>query len=312
MVFLVLLLCCALGLYFLWVHYHSIEFDHEGVNGHDPETEWAWFRYFLSQHGLALYDTPEFSKAPTAPDRCAMEPFHPQEDENFVFRVVPCIRRTAPDIWTHLAVDSMGREVMIKAVSVILHHQTAFIVQARWGNWSFFPDVPTVAFWAGIEMYQLLEGLSFMHEHGIAHGDIHPGNILCNSHDFRSSSTSCPVFENFKLSPMFRLAFIDFGASSHFIRPSESCHVPCLRNTGPPPEFRAPELDHGSSFNPFLADVFSLGCVFSRFNLPKVVPVGYQHLIDDMTNPDPDARPNAHTAFECLRALNDEQKCFWG
>ncbi|KAJ7084939.1 hypothetical protein C8R44DRAFT_821752 [Mycena epipterygia] len=33
-------------------------------------------------------------------------------------------------------------------------------------------NVPTVAFWAGTGLYQLLDDLTFMHDHGIAHGDI--------------------------------------------------------------------------------------------------------------------------------------------
>ncbi|KAJ7760288.1 hypothetical protein DFH07DRAFT_740825 [Mycena maculata] len=99
-----------------------------------------------------------------------------------------------------LTIDSRGREVIIKAVpslsieanvcqhlsssslhhlhdnhtipipSIIHYQDVTCIIQARWGDWSSFPETPSIEFWAGQYMYQLLEGLSFMHENGIAHG----------------------------------------------------------------------------------------------------------------------------------------------
>ena len=97
--------------------------------------------------------------------------------------------------------DSLGREVCVKAVekkshewqileflgsptlrpdrtnhtipivSILHHHdrETVFIVQAKWGTEWLIPDLETVK-----DLYvvtrQLLEGLAFMHRHGVGHG----------------------------------------------------------------------------------------------------------------------------------------------
>ncbi|KAJ7479073.1 kinase-like domain-containing protein [Mycena latifolia] len=317
-------------------------FDWGGDVGRDPEPEWTQAGRFLSRYGLLLYGTPEFDQAPPAPDSSAVAPFSPQDNEDFVFRLAPQLRRTGRDIWDYptpfvqLAVDSRGREVIIKAVpplspearitqyltspsrrvspgnhtipvvSILRHPCVTFLVQARWGN-LYYPDVPTVAHWATVVLYQLLEGLTFMHDLCIAHMDIHPGNILCNFHDFRSLSTPCPVFEDFKRHPSFRLAFIDFGASIPSSEALTFRSVRLMQNAGPPPEFRAPELDQGNPFDPFPVDVFSLGRVFSHLNPPARIPIRYQNLIDDMTNPAPMERPTAHLAFERLKTLNGSE-----
>lgn len=75
--------------------------------------------------------------------------------------------------------DSPGNHT-IPVVSIQDCNGTTFLVQARWGCCDYHYDVPTVAFWAGTQLYQLLEGLTFMHEHGVAHGVGQPTtSILC-------------------------------------------------------------------------------------------------------------------------------------
>jgi len=102
-----------------------------------------------------------------------------------------------------MGVDSLGREVYIKVVqrkshewqimeflgspmmrpdctnhtipivSILCHHdgETVFIVQAKWGTDWYSSSIETMK-----ELYavthQLLEGLAFMHRHGVGHGVI--------------------------------------------------------------------------------------------------------------------------------------------
>ena len=119
-----------------------------------------------------------------------------------------CFLRSQPKFLTHyqhplcrMGFDSLGREVCVKAVekkshewqileflgspalrpdranhtipivSILHHHdeETVFIVQAKWGTEWLIPNLETMK-----ELYvvtrQLLEGLAFMHRHGVGHG----------------------------------------------------------------------------------------------------------------------------------------------
>ncbi|KAF8172152.1 kinase-like domain-containing protein [Mycena galopus ATCC 62051] len=310
-----------------------------------PE-EWVDFQDFLSQSGLALHSSDEFHNAPRPLMPPAPSPFHPQHDEDFVFRIVPRPVRTPHKMWRQpapaiqLALDSCSREVIIKAVppgslearilkrlvspplrhlpenqtipvmSILHCHRATFLVHARWGSWWFSPSPCTLSFWAGVQAYQLLRGLAFMHDHGITHGDIYRGNIVCNFNELRTG-TPCPVFDKFKNSASYRVAFIDFGQSLQFdeIGPHQ---IPCPRPIrGPPPEFRAPELDQCTTFDPFSADIFSLARLLLDLDPPVTIPAVYRTLLDDMTDMNPSCRPSARVAFQRLQALNEKHRAHW-
>ncbi|KAJ7234877.1 hypothetical protein B0H12DRAFT_1238929 [Mycena haematopus] len=152
-----------------------------------------------------------------------------------------------------------------------------------------------------------------MHEHGVIHGDIYVGNIVCNFGNARTRPTPmpCPVFEAFKQSPNYRVAFIDFGQSLQFnsIGPRQ---IPCPRPLrGPPPECRAPELEQCATFDPFSADVFSLAHLLLDLNPPVPIPLDYQTLLDDMTDVNPSARLSARVALQRLQALNEYHSAHW-
>ncbi|KAJ7669385.1 kinase-like domain-containing protein [Mycena polygramma] len=309
--------------------------------------DWAHCQDFLSQRGLLLYGSEEFHEAPRPCVGPAPSPFHPQDDEDFVFRLRSKLIRTPRNMWCpprpaiQLALETHKREVMIKAVAPrspeaqilkrlassplrndpqnhtipvmdILHCDRAtFLVHARWGSWWSKSPPCTLAFWAGVQAYQLLGGLAFMRSNGIIHGDIYTRNILCNFSDSRSRtadhSIPCPIFENFKNGPNYRVAFIDFGQSLQFssIGPH---YIPSPRTIcGPPPGFRAPEIDQCTTFEPFSADVFSLGRLLMDLDPPVMIPAAYQTLLDDMTNENPSARPSAHTVYQRLQALNEKE-----
>ncbi|KAI9444358.1 kinase-like domain-containing protein [Lactarius psammicola] len=93
---------------------------------------------------------------------------------------------------------------------------------------------------------QFLEGVAFLHEHGIAHLDLKPGNVLVHG---KSGS----------LSP--RLSIIDFGLS--VFAESEETLVEGYRGT---PSWAAPEVEENArKYSAILADRFSCGKVLKYF-----------------------------------------------
>ncbi|KAJ7183551.1 hypothetical protein C8R46DRAFT_1308350, partial [Mycena filopes] len=238
---------------------------------------------------------PGYRHAPRPPGQTASDPFHPKDTENFIALAAPTYYRrrwwNPPDPFVRLAVDHLGREVMIKVVPTssseatiigclssrplrdhpgnhtipvvsIQAHDTTFLVQACWGIELEVTKKSScsLSFWAGTMLHQLLEGLTFMHEHGIIHGDIHRGNIVHNFEDARTVHDPCPVFEAFRRGPNYRLAFIDFGWSVEF-RGDEPHLITCPgpSSSGGAPnsdDSFPPEMAAGLPFDPFPADVF--------------------------------------------------------
>ncbi|KAG5721941.1 hypothetical protein E4T56_gene18397, partial [Termitomyces sp. T112] len=133
----------------------------------------------------------------------------------------------------------------------------------------------------------LLKGLTFLHEHRIAHGDIKTDNILVN-HVYRD------LFDNrsrsralLRSQGKLTYAFCDFDGSTMF-PPSmtlDECRLPShisfntLCDQAPPDTFQG-EFD----FNPFAFDVGMLGILFcNRFQyLSRTVPM-LAPLLDRMT-----------------------------
>jgi len=89
---------------------------------------------------------------------------------------------------------------------------------------------------------QILDGLNYLHNQGIAHMDLKPDNIFLN--------------ENYqvKIADFDQSVIIDDGA-------------PSSKGT---PGYRAPEVLNGNCENPVAADIFSLGVIL--FNLKSRVP----------------------------------------
>ncbi|XP_056439902.1 proto-oncogene serine/threonine-protein kinase mos [Gadus chalcogrammus] len=85
----------------------------------------------------------------------------------------------------------------------------------------------------------IVQGLRFLHSHGIVHLDIKPANVLVSNGDI------CKI--------------VDFGSSVQVDRACEAGSVtPCLQNVGGTYTHRAPELLKGESITP-KADIFSFG-----------------------------------------------------
>ena len=149
----------------------------------------------------------------------------------------------------------------------------------------FLSGFPTMAesLW-----HQFLEGVSFLHEHGIAHLDLKPGNVLVGYSD----------------KP--RLTLIDFGISVR--AKSEEIKVEGYRGT---PLWSAPEVgtEYGPKmrYSPILADRWSCGRVlrhirdFHPINDTSV----FASVQEELLSPVPSARPSlehVHCRFHATRS----------
>ncbi|KAJ6476852.1 kinase-like domain-containing protein [Mycena sanguinolenta] len=177
------------------------------------------------------------------------------------------------------------------------------ILQACWGTSAFSPPWDSLR----TRLYlarQLLQGLTYMHKKGVAHGDVHPENIVCNHEDVRFSIKSGTKFQSLF---DFQLAFIDFENSVRVPAGSLQALAP-VGAIRPPEPFAAPELVSSSHVDFFAADVFSTGQVL----LLEVQAAGtteqtsvptYFGLLTKMTAPISTQRPSAAEALRELEGI---------
>jgi len=173
---------------------------------------------------------------------------------------------------------------------------------------------------------QVLEGLSFMHQHGIIHRDISVGNMLLNIH-----SVVPGVYSSFTRRNI-AVAYIDLGCACRFPADSDPAtwigtgYWGTMDHAAP----EVPQSDSCESQKPYHlppVDVYALGSVFTRalsweqiycktFGNPEGLPTaahqvlqefvpGYVGLLERMTDPDPARRPTAVVALQECRALRD-------
>ncbi|OSD06648.1 kinase-like protein [Trametes coccinea BRFM310] len=157
---------------------------------------------------------------------------------------------------------------------------------------------------------QLLEGLVFMHNHGVAHRDCAFKNIMYDPdvlypqgfHPMRldrlpyQTDAWAPVLS--RRDVQIRYYYIDFGISSHFTPDDPDKLVTGLDGI----EKLVPELSDEVPYDPFKVDIFVLGRMMYETFIKKFTNVGMiVPLVQDMTAPDPVDRPNAADALQrCL------------
>ncbi|VDB91733.1 unnamed protein product [Peniophora sp. CBMAI 1063] len=161
---------------------------------------------------------------------------------------------------------------------------------------------------------QVLEGLVHMHQHHIAHRDISAKNVLMNAremypvghHPVRQDrlpdgvSGKAPRLARWKVNVDYH--YIDFGLSTHFDPNTTSDDRKVLNIGG---RTRAPEQSRTIPFDPFKADIYSLGrllymSIFKVYsNIDFVAP-----LIKNMTAKQPDSRPTAYEALAQWRQIS--------
>ncbi|KAF8523991.1 kinase-like domain-containing protein [Gautieria morchelliformis] len=169
---------------------------------------------------------------------------------------------------------------------------------------------------ASVEEYleyarQLFEGLAFMHQKGIIHGDIHEVNVVTNMLENDSSGVFDSLPRNYGPCGA-KYAFIDFG-ESHIVRteddairhPDELCFYP---------KAPAPELLKDDPVNLFSCDVYAVGALSTNVsNLYLKEPqssasilmssLPYKQVIDAITHDEPQRRPTAAEALALFEGL---------
>ncbi|VDB90007.1 unnamed protein product [Peniophora sp. CBMAI 1063] len=168
---------------------------------------------------------------------------------------------------------------------------------------------------------QMLEGLTFLHEHNIAHRDIAARNIMMDPSALfpqgvnpLATFTRIPVperkpkYDRVDVYSQMKYWLIDFGLSTMFASKAERRFV--IWEGGPRDMPECWEVDAQGEKQPnrpydaFKADMYSLGKLFQRYfasSIPELRP-----LISAMTSPSPDARPECATALRAFRTLAHE------
>lgn len=93
---------------------------------------------------------------------------------------------------------------------------------------------------------QMMQGLVFLHSLGLAHGDIHPSNVVVTRF------------------PPFKVYFIDFDLSRRLNSVDEHRRVNWEGGKIPPPEVDEDDLD--AEYDPFPADVYALAITWLSFD----------------------------------------------
>ncbi|KAH9973838.1 kinase-like domain-containing protein [Lactifluus volemus] len=159
---------------------------------------------------------------------------------------------------------------------------------------------------------QILEGLVFMHSHGVAHRDCSPKNVLMDaSHMFPLGfhpvkdlllpdiSNPAPIIP--RRHAGVKYYFIDYGISSYFPAGGSQDHQ-VLGLAGRDQD--VPELSDEVPYDPFKVDIFTIGNVFFRKFCNDYSNLRFfRPLAVSMTQLDPTRRPTAEEALRQWRAI---------
>ncbi|THH13153.1 hypothetical protein EW146_g7036 [Bondarzewia mesenterica] len=223
--------------------------------------------------------------------------------------------RSEIEIGTYLSNPSLITHPMNHCVRILdtfpdaMDQQSSFLVMPYLRP---FDDPPFAAVGEVVEFVrQTLEGLCFMHSHGVAHRDCASANIMMDGsplfpqghHPVRLPTSPDGVRI---LSPLSRIDhpvryfFIDFGISTR-IPPGDSPLVVGAKGR----DKELPELSSDVPYDAFKADIFILGNLYRKELLQKYHGLDFlSPLINSMTNHNPSQRPaapNALSEFQELR-----------
>ncbi|KAI0040984.1 hypothetical protein FA95DRAFT_1683498 [Auriscalpium vulgare] len=160
---------------------------------------------------------------------------------------------------------------------------------------------------------QILEGLTFLHDNGIAHRDAASPNIMMDAsamfprgfHPISQSfladmSEVAPSYS--RLSSGVKYYFVDYGISSEFPLDSDPASRLVVGTLGRDQE--PPELSHTVPYDPFKLDVFVIGNVFRREYYETAANLDFlRPFVLAMTNSDPNMRPPARELLEQWRLM---------
>ncbi|KAI0057008.1 hypothetical protein BV25DRAFT_1995244 [Artomyces pyxidatus] len=157
---------------------------------------------------------------------------------------------------------------------------------------------------------QILEGLVFLHEHGVAHRDCSLANLMMDGtamypqghhpiHQSELPDLSADAPFHPRLFVGVRYYYVDFGISSTTPPGAPSLVVGTLGR-----DQEVPELSDDVPYDPFKVDIFTIGNVFRREFDDKYSNLGFlEPFIKSMTTRDPAARPSAKKMLKKWRQM---------
>ncbi|TFK85937.1 kinase-like protein [Polyporus arcularius HHB13444] len=157
---------------------------------------------------------------------------------------------------------------------------------------------------------QMLEGLTFLHEHRIAHRDIAVQNIMMDARPLYPEGYH-PVRQDYTPDGMYRISplsrtdrrvryyYIDFGLSVLFPPGADPLVVGDVgRDT------EVPELSDTVPYNPFKVDIFALANLFHKELYEKYNSMEFmEKLLVPMRQAQPQARPTADEALALWKQI---------
>ncbi|KAI1785359.1 kinase-like domain-containing protein [Ganoderma leucocontextum] len=159
---------------------------------------------------------------------------------------------------------------------------------------------------------QLLEGLVFLHDHGIAHRDCAYKNLMMDAaplypKGFHPMYTSSLPRQIMRPAPLLSrndvpivYYYVDFGISTWLKQEDTNRHV--VGSDGLDQD--VPELSDDVPYDPFMVDIFVLGNFFRQHFTQKYSNVDIlEPLVAQMTRREPAHRPTAANALQQWKAV---------
>ncbi|KAH9918122.1 uncharacterized protein B0H18DRAFT_1123164 [Fomitopsis serialis] len=148
---------------------------------------------------------------------------------------------------------------------------------------------------------QVLEGLVFLREHGVAHRDCEYKNTMMDA------SAMYPKAFIPSRRYVFLYYYVDFGLSTYFPPDAESRVVVGVVGR----DQEVPELSEDVPYDPFKVDVFIIGNMLRNEFQKKYLNFNFlTPLVKSMTQPDPASRPSAQQALAQWQSIRDSLT-FW-
>ncbi|KAF8163595.1 kinase-like domain-containing protein [Crassisporium funariophilum] len=156
---------------------------------------------------------------------------------------------------------------------------------------------------------QVLEGLAFMHSHGIAHNDLTENNImmdgrpLCPQGCHPIHGMFSPDYSNYaktlaRIDHPVKYYFIDFGISHHFLPGQRHVVLDCGGADQDVPELR------NDLYDPFKLDVYTLANIFMKKFYQKYLGLEFLgELVDFMRVEKPSKRPTAQMSLQAWQSI---------